>query len=74
MTAVYLVIFGTVALLGLTVVILFGWAIKSGQLQDFQRGATSIFDADEPEGEPTDRFPDQDAKHLDGDSDSQLGR
>ena len=59
MFLVYVVIFGTVVLLGLTVVILFGWAIKSGQLRDFERGATTIFDPDEPQGEETDWFPDQ---------------
>ncbi len=59
MTLVYVVIFGTVALLGVTVLILFGWAIKSGQLRDFQRGASTIFDPDEPQGEQTDWFPDR---------------
>lgn len=60
MIPVYVVIFGTVLLLGVTVVTLFGWAMKTGQLRDFQRGATSIFDDDEPQGEQTDWFPEQD--------------
>lgn len=59
MTLVYVVIFGTVMLLGVTVVLLFGWAIKTGQLRDFQGGATTIFDPDEPLGKQTDWFPDQ---------------
>ncbi len=33
------------------------WSSKNGQLRDFERGAVSIFDAEEPVGEMTDRFP-----------------
>ncbi len=33
------------------------WAVASGQLGEFQKGATSIFDDDEPIGEITDSFP-----------------
>ena len=33
------------------------WSSKNGQLRDFERGATSIFDAQEPVGEMTDHFP-----------------
>ena len=59
MTFAYLLIFGTIVLLSITVVVLFAWAIRSGQFADFQQGATSIFDDDEPLGEMTDWFPDQ---------------
>lgn len=59
MTLAYFVIFGMIALLGITVVVMFAWAIRTGQFADFQRGATSIFDDDEPLGEMTDWFPDQ---------------
>jgi len=31
------------------------WAARNGQLQDFERGAQSIFDEGEPVGVPTDR-------------------
>jgi nitrogen fixation-related uncharacterized protein len=50
----------------LTAVVLFGasavyglvWAIRTGQMDDFRAGAASIFDEGEPEGRPTDAFPD----------------
>jgi cbb3-type cytochrome oxidase maturation protein len=38
-------------------VVVFLWAAKSGQFRDFNSGARVIFDADEPEGQPTDCFP-----------------
>jgi cbb3-type cytochrome oxidase maturation protein len=59
MTLAYILIFGTIALLSVTVVVVFAWAIRSGQFADFQQGATSIFDEDEPLGEMTDWFPGQ---------------
>ena len=59
MTLAYILIFGTIALLSITVVVVFAWAIRTGQFSDFQQGATSIFDDDEPLGEMTDWFPDQ---------------
>ena len=58
MTLAFVIIFGTVAALGLTVLWAFTWAIRTGQLENFQRGATSIFDSDEPLGRVTDQFPD----------------
>ncbi|HUL53913.1 MAG TPA: hypothetical protein VLT83_10950 [Opitutaceae bacterium] len=33
------------------------WSSKHGQLRDFERGATSIFDEEEPVGRMTDHFP-----------------
>ena len=33
------------------------WAHKQGQLKNLEKGATSIFDEDEPVGEVTDSFP-----------------
>ena len=33
------------------------WSSKHGQLRDFERGAASIFDREEPVGEMTDHFP-----------------
>lgn len=33
------------------------WASKHGQLRDFDRGAASIFDDQEPVGRMTDHFP-----------------
>lgn len=59
MTLSYFIIFGTIALLGIVAVVMFAWAVRTGQFADFQQGATSIFDDDEPLGEMTDWFPDQ---------------
>ncbi len=33
------------------------WSSRHGQLRDFERGAKSIFDDQEPVGQVTDRFP-----------------
>ncbi len=33
------------------------WAVKTGQFRQFEKGATEIFTAEEPEGQPTDFFP-----------------
>lgn len=38
------------------------WSSKHGQLRDFERGAVSIFDDEEPLGQMTDRFPPDRAK------------
>ena len=57
MSLVYVFVFGSVVLFGLTAVYGLVWAIRSGQLDNFSRGATSIFDEDEPVGEMTDSFP-----------------
>lgn len=33
------------------------WAIKTGQFHNVEKGATVIFDEEEPIGRPTDSFP-----------------
>lgn len=35
------------------------WAHRHGQLSDLEKGARTIFDEDEPEGEVTDAFPEK---------------
>ena len=55
----YILVFGLLGVFGVSVVWALWWAMKGGQFSDVARGALSIFDADEPEGQPTDRFPDQ---------------
>lgn len=35
------------------------WAARNGQLKEFEEGAASIFDDEEPIGQPTDFFPGQ---------------
>ena len=49
--AISAVLFGGSAILALA------WSFKKGQMENFQRAATSIFDADEPIGLMTDAFP-----------------
>jgi len=48
---------GSIVLFGGATVLALGWAFRSGQFDNFQKGAQSIFDADEPVGEITDTFP-----------------
>ncbi len=57
MTLIYVFIFGSVIMFGLTAVAGLVWAVRTGQLQNFGAGATSIFDDDEPVGVMTDAFP-----------------
>jgi nitrogen fixation-related uncharacterized protein len=58
MALIYIFIFGSVLVFGLTAVAGLVWAVRTGQLRDFGVGATSIFDDDEPVGVMTDTFPD----------------
>jgi len=57
MTLAYIVIFASFVLFAISVVFALGWAMSHGQMQNFQRGATAIFDPDEPLGTRTDSFP-----------------
>lgn len=61
MTFTHLTIWLFMLLLGGTAIAALVWAFATNQLQDFQAGATSIFDDDEPIGEMTDEFPDHEA-------------
>jgi cbb3-type cytochrome oxidase maturation protein len=58
--AVLAAVVAAVVLFGGAVVLAMGWAVRSGQFENFGRGARSIFGPDEPVGEPTDRFPGRD--------------
>jgi cbb3-type cytochrome oxidase maturation protein len=51
------VVVGSVVLFGAATVLALGWAFRSGQFDNFERGAASIFGPDEPVGEGTDAFP-----------------
>ena len=51
------IVVGSVVLFGGATVLALGWAFRSGQFDNFQQGASSIFGPDEPEGEITDAFP-----------------
>lgn len=55
--AVLSTVVGSIILFGGAAVMALGWAFRSGQFDNFQRGALSIFGPDEPVGEPTDSFP-----------------
>jgi cbb3-type cytochrome oxidase maturation protein len=55
--AVLVTVVGSVVLFGGAAVLAMGWAFRSGQFENFDRGARSIFGPDEPVGEPTDAFP-----------------
>jgi len=57
MTVAYLVIFASFLLFALSVVLALSWALRNGQMKNFGRGATAIFDPDEPIGTVTDSFP-----------------
>ena len=53
----YLLVFGVISLFAGSVIWALWWALRGGQLSNFQRGAASIFDDDEPIGKTTDAFP-----------------
>ena len=57
MTIVYIATFGLALLFGVTAIWALAWAIRTGQFANFRRGASSIFDEEEPIGEVTDSFP-----------------
>lgn len=57
MLVVYVVIWSSAVLLGLSAVWGLVWAIRTGQFHGLREGAESIFDDDEPVGVPTDFFP-----------------
>ena len=54
----YILVFGLLGAFGLSVIYGLWWAIRGGQMSNFAKGARSIFDDEEPEGVPTDGFPD----------------
>jgi cbb3-type cytochrome oxidase maturation protein len=55
--AILATVVGSVVLFGGATVLALGWAFRSGQFDNFQQGALSIFGPDEPVGEMTDAFP-----------------
>ena len=55
--AVFATVIGSIIIFGTAAVLAMGWAFRSGQFDNFQQGALSIFGPDEPVGEPTDLFP-----------------
>jgi len=57
MTAYYILVFGVVGCFFASVIYGLHWSIRHGQFSDFQKGAASIFDEDEPIGKLNDCFP-----------------
>lgn len=57
---IFATVIGSIAFFGAAAVLALSWAVRSGQFDNFQAGAESIFDPDEPIGEPTDFFPSED--------------
>ncbi len=55
---IYSGMLGSLLFFGGGAILALSWAIKDGQFENFDRGAKSIFAPDEPIGEPTDWFPD----------------
>ena len=50
-------IFGLISAFSVSVIYGLWWALRGGQMSNFQQGATSIFDDEEPIGQMTDAFP-----------------
>jgi nitrogen fixation-related uncharacterized protein len=57
MKLAYLLIWGSMLVFGMSAVWALVWAIRRGEMSDFQAGAESIFDSDEPVSKSTDAFP-----------------
>lgn len=63
MTIVFIGIWIFMFVLSLSAIAALIWAIRTNQFSNFQKGAHSIFDEDEPIGEMTDEFPDSTSQH-----------
>lgn len=57
-----ILIFGMIGAFSMSVIYGLWWALRGGQMSNFQQGATSIFDDEEPIGQVTDAFPDRKQK------------
>jgi cbb3-type cytochrome oxidase maturation protein len=53
----YMLVIGSIVLLGGSAVYALYWAASHGQFRQMERGAESIFDSGEPVGKVTDVFP-----------------
>ena len=56
-TISYILVFGLLAAFSASAIWGLWWAMKTGQFSQFQKGAASIFDDEEPIGRKTDAFP-----------------
>lgn len=66
MSIYYLLLGAVVTLFSLSVILAFWWAVRRGQVSDFAKGATSIFDDEEPPGVMTDAFPGEAPRTTEG--------
>lgn len=57
MNLIYILIWGTWVIFGISVVWALSWAVDRGHLSDVEQAGRSIFDEEEPVGEMTDFFP-----------------
>ena len=60
MLVMWILFIGSFVILPVTAVLALRWAVRSGQLRNFQKGALLVFDEEEPVGQFTDHYPDQD--------------
>lgn len=70
MTIVFILIWAFMIVLSMSAIGALIWAIQTRQFSNFQQGARTVFDEDEPEGEMTDFFP---GEAPEGKSPSQTG-
>ncbi len=57
MTLIYIIIWGSWIVFGISVIWALSWAVDRGHLSDVEEAGRSIFDEEEPIGEMTDFFP-----------------
>jgi len=57
MIVLWILFVGSLVVLPTSALLALRWAVRSGQLRDFQKGALLVFDDEEPVGQITDHFP-----------------
>ena len=55
--APYIIALVIAILITASAVIALRWAVRTGQFRDFEKGAETIFDEEEPIGRPMDSYP-----------------
>lgn len=53
----YIVALVIALLITTSAVLALRWAVRTGQFRDFEKGAETIFDEEEPIGKPMDNYP-----------------
>ena len=64
MTLVYGLIWGSWVLFGVVTIWALGWAVRTGQFNQLDHGASTLFDEEEPIGRMTDTFPGIDPEEV----------